>query len=192
MHPRRRTRTVGPREGCADAGFLITTRTGAQMPREQRMWTFSERQYVKAEYQRLGAVRLAQELGRSVWSIKHAARKMRVVTENHCSSRWTNDRKQAFCDLYKRDPDAACRRFGLTPMSANSYASRWGAVARKRFSAQEDELIRSLWPEHRDDELRAATGRTDSALRTRAHRLGLRRPAVHDWMKDFRFSEVNQ
>lgn len=161
------------------------------MTNNRKPWHWHERQVVREHYRRMSTRELAARLGRTIGSVTREAGRLGMSGENHRPWRWTKARKQRFCEAYARDPAEAAERFGLTRMSANSYASRWGYHIRRPWSSEEDAAIALYWPQHRDEELLSIVTRSKSAITNRAYKLGLRRPALHDWTK-WRFSEGNK
>ena len=142
---------------------------------------------MREHYHRLPTPQIAAHLQRTVGAVKKVAERLGVVRANHAPYRWTPRRWSAFGELYRRDPGEAARRFGLTRMSANAYASRLGYHVRRPWTPGDDAVLRELWPQYQDAALRERLCRSQRALLSRAFKIGLRRPAVHNWTK-WRFS----
>lgn len=146
-------------------------------------WHFHERRFVRENYRKMPTREIAARLGRTVGSIKREAARLGLSGANHRPWKWSDAKKRRFLELYRSNPALAAERFGLTRMSANAYASRFfGAPIRRPWSSDEDSILRALWPQHSDEELAARLkGRSMGAARSRAYKLGLRRPAIHCW-----------
>lgn len=149
----------------------------------RKMWFLQERRLLREMYGIASTIEIAARLGRTASSVRREASRLGLCGMNHAPYRWTNSRKQRFVNTYKVDPKMAAERFGLSRQSANSYASRWGANVRKAWTEAEDSIIREFWPRHEESQIVARIDRTMGSIRSRAYKIGLRRPAIHEWTR---------
>ena len=141
-------------------------------------WFQSERDWLAANWEDRSVAEIAEHLKRSVGAVASMATFLGV--KKKCRRwRWTDERKRKLVELYDRSPKLASQTFGITIHSARVYHSRWRPNVVYHFTKAEDDLIRELFPRHRDDELRSALpNRTWAAIRQRACRLKCRRPNI--------------
>lgn len=137
---------------------------------KRRPWSEADLAIIRRDYARVGRKALAQQLGRSEFSVKTIAYREGLA---HRRS-WTEDEKNQLIALLAEGctAHAAARRIGRSPAQAAKLATRFGFAPQTRlvFTPARGELVRQ----------RNAAGYSDAEI---AAEIGCERHTVHDWRK---------
>lgn len=140
-------------------------------------WSADEIAYLRAHYGKTTNAELAEEFGRSVDAVELKASRLGL------SRAWAEVtpamEKMVVKNLGKKDMSQIAREMGLNVKRVQSIALKHGYRARptsRRWSAEDDLLLRELYAVKTDAELAERLVRTELAIKVRAQVLGLNRP----------------
>ncbi len=180
-------RRIAPARGIpvAAAAAGISQRLAEAVAGATRPMSEAEEHAAAAMYQRIGLLRTALQMRRSLEEVAAAAERRGVLFGEGADSQrvWTARHERMVIERYRIDGAAAlATATGRTVDAIKHRAKTLGAqrVTRVEWSEADDAKLRDMWPTHSASQIAAKIGRTKNSIIGRVTRLGLSGPSVSD------------
>lgn len=139
------------------------------MSRGKRI-TNQEMEYIKVHTQDMTISEIATALGRNYWAVQR-------LIQNKDAGNLTNEQKRKIDELKgEKSVNQIARQLGVSYIAVNGYLTkRVNATKNHMFTADEDFLIRKLYPSYRVSYIATQLKVTEEQVYNRARKLGIRK-----------------
>lgn len=139
-----------------------------------RAWTGTERRYLAAHYGETPAAVIATRLGRTATAVRSYATKHGLSFQ-----RWTDEERQYLREHHKDGDVLVAAHLGRTACAVRSQRQELGLtrirLPRRAWTREDDDYVRSHFPDEPTGDVARALGRTKAAVAKRAEALFIRK-----------------